>query len=411
MPSELRATVVHEAEAQRQYPRVRIPATLSLAPFDRDRGYKLIDLSLGGFAFDTQGDEFQVDSEHTGTLQFAVQPLGLSIELSFRVLRVAPDAGRASCKFQELGRVKAAMLRQLIAAHLSGELISVGEVLTTLTRDNYTAPRGQKGRGPGQGLSGLARARALALTCLMFIAGLVACVYAASRLYNVVFVTRARSAKVAAPSFEITMPREGAFFSLVPADGKVKKGQPLGTFRTTVLDLVEGHATGLRLTREQISTWMGEPVQGTLSSPCDCIVRHQYVLEGQYVQRNQPLMELLPEGTKPYVLARFAFEHIAQLTVGKTIGFRLSGEPRSRTGRVRELRMPAEQGQASFVGTATDVRGISMSSATQDLLVEIEPSQPLDIALVEQPVEVSVGALSIGFQGFPLVVSASGGGR
>ena len=51
MSHELEASVVHEAEAQRQHPRVRIPATLHVDARGRSRAYRVLDVSLGGFAF------------------------------------------------------------------------------------------------------------------------------------------------------------------------------------------------------------------------------------------------------------------------------------------------------------------------------------------------------------------------
>ena len=388
MPNEMHTPVVHEAEAQRQHPRVRIPATLHVGPNGRGNAYRVLDVSLGGFAFDAGNDEYRFDSTHRGTLDFAIEPIGLSLPVSFTVRNLDRSGRRIGCEFDDIDRQKASMLRQLIGAHLAGELVTVGDVLTTLSRDNYTKPRSKQElarQRPGE------RTRAVTLTGLIFAVGVAAFAYAATKLYGVVFVTHASAAKVAAPSFAITMPRDGTYFSLIPPDGKVKKGQPLGTFQAAMLDVVQNDPGVLHLTPQQISDLMGETLKGTLSSPCDCTVHGQYALDSQFVNRNQPLMELLPDDAKPYVLARFHFDSIKDLAVGSTVSFRVSGDGRDRYGKVRQLRMLPGPASTTDLGAATDLRGLNTPGPVSDVVAEIQPNDALDPKLIERPVDVSVG--------------------
>jgi mannuronan synthase len=388
MSHDLQASIVHEAEAQRQHPRVRIPATLHVGPSGRGRAHRVLDVSLGGFAFETDQRDYRFGSTHQGTLDFAIEPIGLSLPVTFAVRNLDHSGRRVGCEFQDLDRRKASMLRQLIGAHLAGELVSVGDVLTTLSRDNYTKER------PKQELakpSIAGRTRAVTLTGAIFAVGIVAFLYAASKLYGVVFVTHASAAKVAAPSFAITMPRDGTYFSLIPPDGKVKKGQPLGTFQAAMLDVVQNDPGVLHLTPQQISDLMGETLKGTLSSPCDCTVHGQYALDSQFVNRNQPLMELLPDDAKPYVLARFHFDSMKDLGVGSSVSFRISGDEKDRFGKVRQLRMLPGPASTTDLGAATDLRGLNTPGPVSDVVAEIEPNEPLKPDLIERPVDVSIG--------------------
>jgi len=387
MPHDLQASVVHEAEAQRQHPRVRIPATLHLGPNGRSRAHRVLDVSLGGFAFETDERDYRFGSIHKGTLDFAIEPIGLSLPVTFAVRNLDHSGRRVGCEFQELDRRKASMLRQLIGAHLAGELVSVGDVLTTLSRDNYTKERPKQDLARPSG----GRKRAVTLTAAMFTVGVVAFLYAATKLYGVVFVTHASAAKVAAPSFAITMPRDGTYFSLIPPDGKVKKGQPLGTFQAAMLDVVQNDPGVLHLTPQQISDLMGETLKGTLSSPCDCTVHGQYALDSQFVNRNQPLMELLPDNAKPYVLARFHFDSMKDLGVGSSVAFRVSGDEAERFGKVRQLRMLPGPASTTDLGAATDLRGLNTPGPVSDVVAEIEPNEPLKADLIERPVDVSIG--------------------
>jgi alginate biosynthesis protein Alg44 len=358
MPTNMPTPVVHEAEAQRQHPRVRIPATLHVGPNGRGHAYRVLDVSLGGFAFDSNGDDYRFDSMHRGTLDFAIEPLGLSLPVNFSVRNLDRTGRRIGCEFQDMDRQKTSMLRQLIGAHLAGELVTVGDVLTTLSRDNYTKPRAKQEVAktrPGE------RTRAVTLTGLIFAVGVAAFAYAATKLYGVVFVTHASAAKVAAPSFAITMPRDGTYFSLIPSDGKVKKGQPLGTFQAAMLDVVQNDPGVLHLTPPQ------------------------------FVNRNQPLMELLPDDAKPYVLARFHFDSIKDLGVGNTVSFRVSGDEKDRYGKVRQLRMLPGPASTTDLGAATDLRGLNTPGPVSDVVAEIQPNDPIDPKLIERPVDVSIG--------------------
>jgi len=61
MSNELKAGVVHEAESQRQHPRVRIPATVHIGSGDDERSYRVLDVSLVRAA----GHEGQCHDDHT----------------------------------------------------------------------------------------------------------------------------------------------------------------------------------------------------------------------------------------------------------------------------------------------------------------------------------------------------------
>src|SRR3546814_12427814 len=84
-------------------------------------------------------------------------------------------------------------------------------------------------------------------------------------LYAMAFVTRASAAKIAAPSYSVAMPRDGTFFNLVPTDGIVHKGQPLGSFQAAMLDVVQTDIGALHLSPEQLSQLMGDQLKGTLT--------------------------------------------------------------------------------------------------------------------------------------------------
>lgn len=384
MDDGLPPNVVHEAEAQRQHPRVRIAGRVKLTR-SGEHSHALIDLSAGGLAFTAEpGEQWKIGEMQRGQLSFNVAPVVFALPVTLQVRNVGSDGRRIGCAFQELGPREIAVLRQLIGGTLAGELVSSGELITALSRDNYTKARQVKDAGAA--LSGGARMRALTMTALMFAVGLIAFFYAVGKIYAMAFVTRASAAKIAATSFNVTMPRDGTFFSLVPADGIVKKGQPLGSFQAAMLDVVPADLGSLKLSPEQLSELIGEQLKGTLSSPCDCRVQRQLAFDSQYVNRGQPLFELVPVDAQPYVVARFRFENVDKLPVGKTLVFNISGEGGDRYGKVRDVRL------LTSTEAGGDSRGLPSASNVADIIVSIEPAQPLDAALIDRPVDVTLGS-------------------
>jgi mannuronan synthase len=175
------------------------------------------------------------------------------------------------------------------------------------------------------------------------------------------------------------MPREGTFYSLVPDDGVVKKGAPIASFEAPVLDLVKNQALGTNMTPEQLQKLMKVTVKGTITSPCDCKVQTTHVVNGQYVSREQPLFELMPRDFEPYLVARFRSDQLTDLAQGDRVSFRVSGESASRGGKIVQVRAHGE-------GDTVDT----------DIMVTIEPEEPLPADLLSRPAEVVAG-------GFPLL--------
>ena len=370
------SSVVHESASQRQHPRVRLPG---LIEFGNSRAgtqrFKLHDVSAGGFCFEAANQPFRPGESHRGNLIVNVDGVAITLAVSFQ-LRSAAN-GRVGCQFQELGQQEISVLRHLINSHLSGELVNVGEVLHTLGRDNFTRPRAAPAARPPAQSGG--RLRALFTTALFLGAAVVAFGYTARQVNRVLFASTATAAKVAGPVYSVMMPREGTFWSLVPDDGVVKKGAPIASFESPVLDLVRNQALGANLTPEQLQKMMKVTVKGTITSPCDCRVQTQFVANGQYVTKEQPLFELMPRDFQPYLVARFRNDQLADLATGDRVSFRVSGEARQRVGKIAQVRA---HGRGDTVDT--------------DVMVMVEPEEPLPAELLSRPAEVVAG-------GFPLL--------
>lgn len=386
MASTTNTNVVHESEIQRQHVRVRLPATIQFSLEGSKRRHRLVDISAGGFSFESPDFAYPVGRVFKGILLLSANSVGFSMTVSFQVLAVNAGSGRISCLFQDLGPPEIAALRHLIAAYLGGELVTAGDMLATLARDNFAPPRRLKDTSPGKGV----RFRAIAGTGLALVIGIVAFAYTAFKLYDIVVVTHAAAGKVAARTYTIAMPRDGTFFSLVPADGKLKKGQALGSFQTALLDVVAGVPGSFKMSPEVLSQLVGQQLKGSLASPCDCVVQKIFVTDAQYVLRNQAILELVAQDTQPYVLARFHYNEIGNLAIGRKVHFSLSGVGKVE-GSITALRvLPAQTIDSNGLN---DLNGLNTNAAITDVIAVIVPTRPLDLSRIDEPVDVRIDPL------------------
>lgn len=380
--------IVHESEAQRQFVRVRVPGSIIFSVGAAKRQCELNDLSAGGFSFDSGDHVYRSGEAFDGELAMRVDGLGMRIPVSFEVRAMDADTQRVVCIFQDLGGKEIAAIRTIITAFLGGELITAGDMLATLSRENFVKNR--SGRGSG-GLSIAGKLRAVIGTLVTLVLGVTAFGYTAAKLYDIVFVAHAAAAKVAAQLYTVTMPRDGTFFSLVKANGTVKKGQPLGSFQTALLDVVEGVPGSFKMTPEQMADLVGQQLKGSLASPCDCTVQKLFVTDAQYVLRNQSILELVPQGARPYVLARFHYDQIKRLPVGQKIYFRVNGGLANIEGEIKSLRvLPAQTIDSNGLN---DLNGLNTNAAITDVIAVIEPKRPIELAHIDEPVEVSIDPL------------------
>lgn len=369
MNTAVNVNVVHESEAQRQHARVRIPAKLRYLDSERQpQDVKVDDLSAGGLSFHAK-KALPVGDVVRGRLQFVVDNLGLSMDIEFLVRSSDPQSGRTGVEFQNLEPRDIATLRHIITSHLSGELISVGDVLSTLQRDNFTKARKQK--DAGSGLSAFGRLRAVTVTLGVFVVGIAAFGFVAKSLYGLYFVSHAEAGVVAVPTTNVTMPRDGSMQSLVENGAQVVKGAPLATFNTSMLDLLKGHLDDSQLEPAKVEELFGKQLSGTLTSPCDCVVARQLVDDGQYASKGQVVYQLIPRTTNPMVEARFSYRQFDEVKPGTRVNFQIAGEDEVRTGVI--------------VGSAS----LDNDNLASDIRVQIKSDESLPAELAGRPASVN----------------------
>lgn len=365
------SNVVHEAEAQRQYARLKLPAKIRYrTPQGQELEAQLLDLSVGGFGFQPGNTLLSEGQRFQGKLMFEVEGIGFAMDVQFQV-RSLVDGKRAGCEFHELRPREIAALRYLISSFLSGELVNVGDLISTLQRENFTKPR--KGKGDDK-MSLAARVKALGLSMSIFLVGVAASSYVLYQLYDVYFITHADSAQVSVPGQQVSMPREGTVQSLVKVGDTVAKGAPVGTFSSSALDVLKNVLKPEEMAPDNLQRLFDKSFQGTLTSPCDCRVVAQLVGDGQVAAKGAAVFMMAPVDAVATVEARFPYRAFDELQPGSPVNFLVAGESEPRSGRISTLAL--QDG-----GLASDIR------------VAIQPDQPLATELAKRPVDVRIQPL------------------
>lgn len=369
MNTAVNVNVVHESETQRQHARVKIPARLRYLNANRETvEVKVEDLSAGGLSFYAK-QPLPVGEVMRGRLQFTVDNLGLSMDIEFQVRSHNAADGRTGVQFQNLEPRDIATLRHLITSHLSGELISIGDVLSTLQRDNFTKARKQK--NDGGGLTPLGRLRAVTFSLGVFVVGVAAFAFIAKSVYGVYFVSHAEAGVVSVPTTQVTMPRDGTLQALVENGAEVVKGAPLASFSTSMLDLLKGHLDDEQLEPAKVEELFGKQMSGTLTSPCDCTVARQLVDDGQYAAKGAVIFQLIPRTSTPTIDARFSYRQFDDVKPGTRVNFQIAGDGEERTGRI--------------VSSAN----LNSDDLSSDIRVQIKPDAPLPSQMVGLPASVN----------------------
>ena len=370
MNTAVNVNVVHESEAQRQHARVKIPAKLRFFGPDRTPvEARLIDLSAGGLSFNGGQIPFKVGEVKKGRLQFLIDNLGLAMDVELMVRSFDRQTGRVGCQFQNLEPQDISTLRHLITSHLSGDIVTMGDVLATLQRDNFTKAR--KVKDGGSGMTAFGRLRAVTFSAGIFIVGLAAFGFILKSVYGMYFVSHAQAGLVSVPGMNVTMPRDGTVQSLVQTDGVAAKGAPLATFSTSMLDVLKGHLDQDQLQPAKVEELFGKQMTGTLTSPCDCTVAQQMVADGQYASKGDVIFQLVPRNSQANVEARFTYRQFADVRPGTAVSFQVAGDDELRSGKIV---------------SSTSLNSADLSS---DIRVQIKPDAALDSTFAGRPVEVS----------------------
>lgn len=349
----LNSNVIHESEAQRQHARVRLPAKLKFQLEDgRWVRLKLKDISAGGFSLEGQKSPFSVNQGYQGSLLFMVDALEISLAVGFIVREISTEQNSIRCEFENMGAQETATMRHLITSYLSGAIVTMGDVLNTLSRENFTRPRKQGGGG-AQSL--VARIKAVTLSTFWFAVGVSAFSLAATAIYDNYFLTKATSAKVIVDTIDVSMPREGIVNTLIASEQtRVEAGKAIATYKTPLVDALKLEFVSAD-PREAaaIEEILSRSAEGTISSPCDCDILRTHFVAGEYANKGEALFTLVQQGARPQVSAYFNYKDLEHIQVGQSVMVNVAGKPETVSGRIVDIRMAEDGAQVDYLNTSS----------------------------------------------------------
>lgn len=280
----------HEAEHHRQHARYRIPGNVIF----EGKVYSLEEWSVSGFSVTDFAIEVPSNSTVTGEFVFVFIGFKFSIEVEFEKLRVLAN-GITACRFVNLTKEQLSVFHQIINAFLAGEVIQVGEMLSVMSREGMVtkdfSERLKPKRTFWQSVSFQLKRFTGFLIFSTIIVGLLSFVF--STAYERIFVIHSLSAQVVADSKLIRAPENGFFqISGTGESSSVKPGDLMG-----VIKLVAGGAS-------------------SVESPCDCEILNNYVDEGLFVGKGEPIFRVLPDSSVLQIEAQIRFQDVKKIRTG-----------------------------------------------------------------------------------------------
>ena len=278
--------VAHEAETQRQHTRYRIPMRCEL----RGSTFDVYDWSIGGLALKDPPPDLKVGRKEAVKLSFPFSDYALALPLDAEVRHVDHANKRAGLKFVNMTRRQVDVLRFMIDAYLSGEVVEAGDIIEVSARRNEakvrpipaaaapTTVRGRAARTFGRvvrfGAAG--------------VAGIALAAFIGAGLYERLFVVPAQSAIVTTDLVTVPAPAGGSVAFLAQGT-TVKRGEPVAAVET-----LDGKSS-------------------ILASPCDCEVQVRFTALGDFVTPGLPIISLRRQESKAYVAAFVSRDQIMRI--------------------------------------------------------------------------------------------------
>lgn len=352
--------LVHESEAQRQFARIRIPAKIII----NQQAYDVIDLSAGGLSIDNAKQALAPKSIYDARLVIRIDQFDFSYAVSLTTLNQMPN-NNMGCTFQNVDKQFTTAIRYIITAFLGGELISTGDLINTLSRDNHTSARKNKQLKVATPFE---RFKSIAGSLSFLAMGITAFSYVTLKIIGIYGVETSTSASVTSYVNEVNMPLDGVISYLISSDTKeVKKGQLLATFSSREVSIDTTHLP--QNTKDILDTLDTNMLssKGSIGSPCDCLIINMDAIDSQFLIKGEKALTLLPKGSEAFITAHFSFKEGEHLKLGQKASYKVYGSDIYQQGIISDIKISED--------------GLTIQS-------KIKPDHALPISDFAKPVKV-----------------------
>jgi hypothetical protein len=334
--------IVHEAEIHRQHVRLRIPIVVEI---DGTR-YGVDDWSIGGFGVAGPITSRQPGERFPARLIFPFEDFELTLRLDCQMIYVLPDGSRFGCKLLALSQGQASLFRYLVDAYLSGELVSGGDVLSVISRDNAGEARVQKlFEGLSQEEARGRRVRRLLGFGLITLAAAGLTALIATGAYERYLVVSTDRAVIEAPIYRLE----------TPAAGRVEPAEPRLLHKGDVVTRVVGP----------------DNRAVPLTSPCECVLLEWLVPPGQIAAPGEVVATLVAADRPLTVRAEVPLEEARQLRVGQLAEVTVPGHAEPYRGQIEQIDFKLRSDHPGAPPRLAD-------SGRQTVPVTVRPDRPFE---------------------------------
>lgn len=362
--------LVHETETQRRHARVKLPLKLTIK--DKEGALHTLsvaDISASGFSIDMKNNELVSGYLYQGVLLFKVNTVEFRVPVAFTVKYLSEEKDKAGCEFSSIGEEENSLIRMFISKYLAGDLASNADILTTMSRDNYTKERKN---GHSGALSGFRKFRALVVTGLIACVGLSAFSYIMVNLYQHYFITYSVSAMVDIDKEPVIAPTSGYYKLVADINTPVAQGVPLAVITSPVYEAINS-VKNAKFTNAELRDILPAELNSLIKNPCNCRIISASKSEREFTQQGDVLFQVADVNDNPYVTAYFNFTDVEIVTQNRQVNLSIPGD------------------DAHYTGTITDVTLSDDPKRPNTIVAIIRPDQVIDIDNMAHPVSVSIG--------------------
>ena len=349
----MKPQLVHEAEIHRQHVRLHIPIVVEI---DGTRN-GVDDWSVGGFGVAGPISSRQPGERFPVRLIFPFEDFELTLRLDAQMVYILPELPRFGGKFLALSQGQLSLFRYIVDAYLSGELVSGGDILSVVARDNVGDARVQTlfdalNQEDGWGR----RARRYIGMALLALAGAGLTVLIVSGVYQRFLVVTTEQAVIEAPIYRLTANTTG---TVEPGlEGLLKRGDAAARLRGA------------------------DNVPMPLLSPCACVLDEWVVPPGHVAHPGELVATLVAADQPLTVRAQVPLDAARRLQVGQVAEVTVPGKPQAYRGQIERIDFKLRGGQPGEQPVLGDV-------GRQGVTVIVRPDQPFDFDTLGYVVSVT----------------------
>lgn len=348
--------LIHEAEVQRQHPRLRIPVSVEL----KGERYEASNISVSGLGLPPEAGPLVRGARLDLVLRIPFNDFEMSLPIKAEVKHGGAETLGPGLCFINVTPRQQSFLQYVVNGYLSGQMIRAGDVFDVAARDAFVPSRPDGSAKAGGG--GKARFKKAVGLTLLTIVGLACFAFVGTSIAERTFVTEAAGTLSSRHSVVVRAPLAGLVRSLLVAPGT-------DVTEDTVLAVIESELGAVRL----------------VQSPCNCVLATTYIADGEYVNVNQALVGMTPDSAAQVVVAQLPLEAARHVKPGDDAFVDFLDGRQSVAGTVERVKA-ASIDPNSYGGQSFNTPALAR--------IEVSLSEDLPVSEIGQPVALRISSIS-----------------